>query len=127
MINVGELITDPDFTQPNGVTYIRRKCVIVDYEPQVEETTYTVSGIITIAKDSTIKMAPNGDINENEIHVFTHGLLYTTGRIDDQAVNGYLSDVIIWNGKKYKVMSVRDNVQYGYCKSTAVIMEQGVT
>lgn len=127
MINVNELIGDRDFTQPGGVNFIRRPCEIVDHEPVVTEIPMNYPGIITIAQDRSIKMEPSADVSEEEIHVYTTLPLYTTGAVDDVTIeNGYLSDIVVWQNTKYRVMSCKDNTQYGYSRSRAVKLEQGV-
>lgn len=126
MINIGELINDPDFAQPSGVNFIRRKCDIVNHRPSVTETEMNVPGIITIASDTSVEKLPEADRSTEDIHIFTHEQLFTTGRKDDTAVNGYLSDIVIWQGVKYIVMSCMDDTQYGFCRSTATKLGQDV-
>lgn len=126
MINIGELITDPDFAQPGGVNFIRRKCDIVNHRPSVTETVMNVPGIITIASDTSVEKLPEADRSTEDIHIFTHEQLFTTGRKDDVAVDDYLSDIVIWQGVKYIVMKCMDDTQYGFCRSTATKLEQDV-
>ena len=54
MINVSELIEDPDFTQINGVNIIRSTYEIVNHEPQAKEVELNVPGIITINSDTSL-------------------------------------------------------------------------
>lgn len=126
MINIGELITDPDFAQPGGINIIRRKCEIVNHRPVPTETVLNVPGIITIASDTSVEKLPEADRSTEDIHIFTHEQLFTTGRKDDVAVNDYLSDIVIWQGVKYIVMKCMDDTQYGFCRSTATKLEQDV-
>lgn len=126
MINIGELITDPDFTQPGGVNVIRRSVEIVNHRPVVTETPMNVPGIITIARTDSINTFSTADINEESIHIHTHKPLFTTGREDDNAVDNFLSDLVIWQGVKYRVMDCMDDAQYGFCRSRAGKLEQGV-
>lgn len=126
MINIGELITDPDFSQPGGINIIRRKCEIVNHRPVPTETALNVPGIITIASDTSVEKLPEADRSTEDIHIFTHEQLFTTGRKDDVAVNGYLSDIVIWQDVKYIVMKCMDDTQYGFCRSTATKLGQDV-
>ena len=126
MINIGELITDPDFAQPGGINIIRRKCEIVNHRPVPTETVLNVPGIITIASDTSVEKLPEADRSTEDIHIFTHEQLLTTGRKDDVAVNDYLSDIVVWQGVKYIVMSCMDDTQYGFCWSTATKLGQDV-
>lgn len=126
MINIGELITDPDFAQPGGINIIRRKCEIVNHRPVPTETALNVPGIITIASDTSVEKLPEADRSTEDIHIFTHEQLLTTGRKDDVAVEDYLSDIVVWQGVKYIVMKCMDDTQYGFCRSTATKLEQDV-
>lgn len=126
MINIGELITDQDFAQPGGINIIRRKCEIVNHRPVPTETVLNVPGIITIASDTSVEKLPEADRSTEDIHIFTHEQLLTTGRKDDVAVNDYLSDIVVWQGVKYIVMSCMDDTQYGFCRSTATKLGQDV-
>ena len=126
MINIGELITDPDFAQPGGINIIRRKCEIVNHRPVPTETVLNVPGIITIASDTSVEKLPEADRSTEDIHIFTHEQLLTTGRKDDVAVEDYLSDIVVWQGVKYIVIKCMDDTQYGFCRSTATKLEQDV-
>lgn len=126
LINVSELIGDPDFTQPNGVNIIRRQVQIIEHEPSVTETKLNLTGIITIANDNSLEAKPQYDENAESIHIFTYEPLLTTGLQSDDAVNGYLSDLVVWQGVKYRVMSCLDDAQYGFCRSTAEKLRQDV-
>ncbi len=120
MINVTELIGDPDFTQPNGVSVIRRKATVVNHVQQIVQTEFRLTGIITIAQDIELKMENTGDTNYEAIYVFTRKPLFTTGRKDENSNGDYLSDLVTWQGNTYKVMDCKDDGQYGFYRSTAV-------
>ena len=90
------------------------------------ETVLNVPGIITIASDTSVEKLPEADRSTEDIHIFTHEQLLTTGRKDDVAVEDYLSDIVVWQGVKYIVMSCMDDTQYGFCRSTATKLEQDV-
>lgn len=126
MISIKELINDPDFAQPSGINIIRRTVEIIDHRPVVTETELNVRGIITIASDTAINMTDSADRSTEDIHVFTYKPLMTTGRTDDEAVNGFLSDIVIWQNVKYKVIDCLDDAQYGFCRSTATKIRQDV-
>lgn len=126
LINVSELIGDEDFTQPKGVQIIRRKVEIVDHQPSITETEMTLVGIITIANGRSINSRETADENTESIHVFTYEPLLTTGLQSDEAVDDYMSDIVVWQGVKYRVMSCLNNAQYGFCRSTAEKMRQDV-
>lgn len=124
MINVSELINDPDFTQPGGVNVRRRKTSVVDFEQSIEESEFNVIGIITIANDLSAELGDYFDEDSEYINVFTYMPLFTTGLGDgNNGANvgqGYLSDVVLWKGKEYKVIKVKNDSEYGFAQNLAI-------
>ena len=106
MINISELITDPDFCQPNGIKITRFTTKVVNHVPVETE-------------DSMLDQA---DLNKERIHVFTHQRLKCTGR-DKLDGKDYSSDVVHFNGNDYIVRYCLDDAQYGFCRSTAIKMD----
>ena len=122
MINISELITDPDFSQPNGIKIIRTKLSIENFSQVKVEEEMVVPGIITISSEVLDSMGEQFDSNSEYINVFTLVRLYTTGNVSGEQ---YLSDVVVWNGQKYKVEKVLNDLQYGFCRATASRIEMG--
>ncbi len=124
MINVSELINDPDFTQPGGVNIRRRKTSVVDFEQSIEESEFNVIGIITIANDLSAELGDYFDEDSEYINVFTYMPLFTTGLGDGKnganIGQGYLSDIVLWKGKEYKVIKVKNDSEYGFAQNLAV-------
>ena len=58
MINVSELIGDPDFCQPNGIKVTRRPSHIENHKVQYSEQSLTFVGIITIAEEHNDDIVP---------------------------------------------------------------------
>ena len=124
MINVSELINDPDFTQPGGVNIRRRKTSVVDFEQSIEESEFNVIGIITIANDLSAELGDYFDEDSEYINVFTYMPLFTTGLGDGKnganVGQGYLSDIVLWRGKEYKVIKVKNDSEYGFAQNLAI-------
>ena len=124
MINVSELINDPDFTQPDGVNIRRRKTSVVDFEQSIEESEFNVIGIITIANDLSAELGDYFDEDSEYINVFTYMPLFTTGLGDGKnganVGQGYLSDIVLWKGKEYKVIKVKNDSEYGFAQNLAI-------
>lgn len=116
MINVSELIADPDFTQPNGVQIKRRTYTVENHIPVENETIIKKTGIITIANDISLTMEDIADITNEAIHVFTYDPLYITSR--SLSGENRFSDVVIFEGNEYKVMEVLNDAQYGFSRAT---------
>lgn len=122
MINISELITDPDFCQPNGIKITRFTTEVVNHVPVETKSKLTVSGIITIDSENEDSMLDQADLNKERIHVFTHQRLKCTGR-DKLDGKDYSSDVVHFNGNDYIVRYCLDDAQYGFCRSTAIKMD----
>lgn len=121
MINVRELITDPDFCQKIKVT--RTKAEIYNYVPRQTQTSFFVTGIITIADDKDLQMLPQADRLSGAINVFTEQELYVT-HYNSEENQAYISDIIDFEGETYKVAYQLGDMQYGFCRSTCVRMER---
>lgn len=125
MINVSELIGDPDFCQPNGVKVTRRQMEIVNHKPKNTEKKLTLTGIITIADEQSDEMLPEADRNKEAINVFTYSRLFCTG-YDRATGRDYMADIVTFEGVNYKVAYCLNDAQYGFCRSKAVKMDQEV-
>lgn len=119
MINISELINDPDFCQPNGISVTRTTTSIVNHRVSEETTDIKLTGIITIADENEDSMLSEADLNSERIHVFTYNRLKTVG-IDKLDGKEYSADIVHFNGNDYIVRYCLDDAQYGFCRSTAV-------
>lgn len=119
MINISELINDPDFCQPNGISVTRTITSIVNHRISEETTDIKLTGIITIADENEDSMLSEADLNSERIHVFTYNRLKTVG-IDKLDGKEYGADIVHFNGNDYIVRYCLDDAQYGFCRSTAV-------
>lgn len=125
MINISELITDPDFCQLNGISITRSTVELVDFKEVEIPTEIKVQGIITIDSENEDSLLSEADLNSERIHIFTHQRLKTVGvdKLDEKA---YSSDIVHFNGADYIVRYCLDDAQYGFCRSTAVKLRQDV-
>lgn len=125
LINVSELIADPDFCQPNGISITRYENSVVNHRVQEVPKDIVVEGIITIRNDNEDELLPEADSNKEAINVFTYNRLMTVG-IDKASGQSYGSDIVHFDGADYIVRACKNNAQYGYCMSVAVKIEQDV-
>lgn len=123
MINVAELIEDPDFCQTELIPITRTTVTVVNHRPSKTQTTVYVAGIITISNENTDELNEQSNRESEAINVFTYDRLKTTG-IDKIDGNSYLSDIVTFKGEKYIVRRCLDDSQYGFCRSYAVKLEQ---
>ena len=119
MINISELINDPDFCQPNGISVTRTVTSIVNHRVSEETIDIKLTGIITIADENEDSMLSEADLNSERIHIFTYNRLKTVG-IDKLDGKEYGAAIVHFNGNDYIVRYCLDDAQYGFCRSTAV-------
>lgn len=125
MINVSELIGDPDFAQPNGVKVTRSTVEVVNHQQVKTSKEIKLTGIITISDENTDEPLDEADTNKEKIHIFTYNRLKTVG-VDKVDGKNYAADIVHFNGADYIVRFCLDDAQYGFCRSTAVKLEQDV-
>lgn len=118
MINISELVADPDFRQPNGITVYRSTLTYVNHRPVKTTTTLTLDGTITINNQNVDELNENADRNDESINIFTYQRLKTVG-IDKITGEEYSADIVHFNGEDYIVRECLDDSQYGFCRSTA--------
>ena len=102
----------------------RRKTSVVDFEQSIEESEFNVIGIITIANDLSAELGDYFDEDSEYINIFTYMPLFTTGLGDGKnganVGQGYLSDIVLWKGKEYKVIKVKNDSEYGFAQNLAI-------
>ena len=125
MINISELITDPDFAQPNGIKITRSTVETVNHRQVETPVEITLAGIITVANETSDELLEEADRSKEQIHIFTRERLKLVG-VDKVNGKRYAADIVKFNGAKYIVRYCLDDAQYGFCRSTAVKLEQDV-
>ena len=125
MINVSELISDPDFCQP--ITVIRRKTTVENFRNTVQETEIAIpNAVISIHTDLNEQNREGYTQIGESIDVYVNSYLYYTGDNGSNAPagEGYLSDIVLFEGKRYEVVEFSNYVQYGYGRATCVLIPQ---
>lgn len=113
MINVSKAVNDPRFSQKFKV--LRKSGEWIRGRFEESEKEISMIGVITPSKPKEIEMIPEGDRVGGEITIHTTRKLYTTRSIESETENNQgTSDVIEWQGERYKIYSVNDYSQYGY-------------
>ena len=125
MINISELITDPDFAQPNGIEITRSTVETVNHRQVETPVEITLAGIITVANETSDELLEEADRSKEQIDIFTHERLKLVG-VDKVDGKQYAADIVKFNGANYIVRYCLDDAQYGFCRSTAVKLEQDV-
>lgn len=115
MINVGEIVIDPDFVQ--GFTYLRRKITWVNGRKTITEEQYSGTGTIIPDTSKSMDNTPQGVNLTGNITLWTHETLLVTQENSDV---DYLSDVVIYKGERYILFNDRNLSEYGYNRYTGV-------
>lgn len=115
MINLNELIHDPDFNCQYRVRReTRGKWVKGRYENETSE--FTVTGIVAPSSSKDLEMIPEGDRETGMKTFYTDIPLYTTGK-------GSISDECLFRGTVYKLLQVFDYSSNGYYKAIGTVKE----
>lgn len=109
MINVAELIHDPDFAQ---TFTIHRKYggQWIEGEHVQQERRLTVTGIVTAARTKDLLQVPEGDRVKGIMTFYSIEPLIVTNEKGT-------SDIIDWRGERYRLFQLWPYVDYGYYKA----------
>ena len=111
MLDVSDILEDPDFAQPFDV--LRSSGAFVSGGWQNLTTTVACSGVILPASDQDIALVPEGDRVTGMISVHTTRKLFQT----HTGAQPGLSDVIVWNGDKYRILKLFPYQDFGFTKA----------
>ena len=100
MIDMSDLINDPDFAQVNGISITRSVATVLNHRPSTTETNITLQGIITIANDNESDDAETASLNTEKINIYTNEKLKCTGTDKNTGIK-YIADVIHFNCTDY--------------------------
>jgi len=114
MIDVSEIIYDPDFCQ-NFIAK-RKSGKWVDGRYIEELTEINLTGIIVPASSHELKQIPEGDRVTGMMAFYAVNEIYTTNETGT-------SDIIVWKSKSYRIMNVTPYSDYGYFLALGVYME----
>ncbi|TWH46336.1 hypothetical protein [Sporomusa sp. KB1] len=108
MINVAEIIQDPDFCKP--YTLYRKTTVLVGGRPRTSEKDIQRSGVIIAATSKDLLQVPEGDRVKGIIAVYdTEDLLVTNEK--------GTSDNVDWNGERYRLFQLWPRKANGFYKA----------
>ena len=110
MINVKELIHDPDFCET--FTLRHKTGVWVDGLFQTTATDTSVTGVVRPATGKELELLPEGD-RMKDTKVF-----YTWEKVQ-VAEDENASDEFLWKGSRYKALQVKDWSSHGFYETMA--------
>lgn len=101
LIDVSELLLDPDFT--DQATLIKRYLdVNANGEAVIAEMEIPITAVIQGVNNQDLVKLPDGARLSDAITV------YYNGELQAEAENGY-SDIIVWRGRRYELGPVTEN------------------
>ena len=113
MINVAEIVTDPDLAQV--FTVKRESGGEFGEGGWIPGTTTEIpmTGPVILSSPDELEQLPAGDRVKSANAFYATVPIYRTR-------DGALSDIITWQGEDFKVLQVYDRSSYGYYKAVAV-------
>jgi hypothetical protein len=116
MINMGFLVADPEFAQSITV-YRQNGAWVAGRWTAGTPTTLTLTGVITIPKETDLEQVPEGDRMKGAICVYTQTPL-TVSNVDGT------SDQLLWanDGNLYRAAQLYPFADYGYYKCICIRM-----
>ena len=128
MINIAELLSDPDFVQ--NVVVNRRVNQLVTTGPGAGEVTITTF-LVTIpmcvqpVKDpDDLNVLPEGQRSNKTMKFYSLQALHCDDGDQSAGAADAVFDVVQWNGEKYKLLHVRSWADYGYYEAIGVNSER---
>jgi hypothetical protein len=112
LINVAELMTDPDFTQVLKVWRQTGEWIAGEFV-YGEEVMLSVPGIVTVANVKDLEQVPEGDRVKGTMCFYSTFKLELTRNSPDQGT----SDQIEWRGERYRLFQIMPQFDYGYNKA----------
>ena len=113
MIDVSEIIEDPDFAQSFYV-YRSTGSFINGVWTESTPTRIQMYGVITVANAKEVRMLPEGDRIQGAMDFYSTKALYVTRTGQTQGT----SDKILWRGDYYKLINVKNWADYGFYSAT---------
>lgn len=109
MINVAELLSDPDFAQAFQVIRVGGSFANEGEYSQSPETTIDIFGVIQPARQQdVVQFMPEGERLGNMIVIYCK----TEIRVAD--AKSQESDLVVWHGNRYRVAQARQWLDHGY-------------
>lgn len=115
MINVSDIVADPDFAQPFVVTRDSGGTMVLGIW-QAAVSTLNLYGVIEPATPEELNQIPEGDRVNGIVAFWCNRLIYETG-VENNSNAGGISDTIAWNGNNYRIVKVTPWNNFGYVKA----------
>lgn len=118
LINVSELVNDPDFAQ--SFVILRSTGTWIKGEWTPSTTAVQAYGAISVARPRDLEMVPEGDVGHGAMVFWTQQPIYVT-RVANNG-KGQSSDILIWQEEQFRVLDVKQYKDYGYYRAIGTRM-----
>lgn len=119
LVNVSEVIEDPDFNQ--SFTVYRKTGQWVNGRFVITETSFDSNGVIISQSNEELDITAQGSLISSKISIWAHDLLYVTSQEGTPQSGDYLSDEVEFYGQRYLIQAARNLNDYGYYKYELVL------
>lgn len=119
LVDVSEVIEDPDFNQ--SFTVYRKTGQWVKGRFVITETSFGSNGVIISQSNEELDITAQGSLISSKLSIWTHDLLYVTSEDGTPQEGDYLSDEVEFYGQRYLIQSARNLKDYGYYKYELIL------
>lgn len=119
MIDVSEVVDSADMAQ--DFTILRSSGFWQNGTWISQTTQINGHGVISVASPRDIEMLPEGDVVKGAMVFWSSQPIYGTN-VNSQGQAGS-SDLLMWRGKQFRVLTVSQYSDYGYYRAVATRMD----
>lgn len=120
MLDVSEVANSPDLAE--SFTILRSTGTQFNQGVwETEEQSITGFGVISVAESRDAEMLPEGDLAKGAMVFWSAQPIYVTNTTNIAV--GQSSDILVWNGKRYRVLTVRPYKDWGYYRAVGTRMQ----
>ena len=117
-VNLSRVVHSPRMSQK--ITILRRTGSWVDgtWVQSDKPDTLTMRGIVTMASAKDLQMVPEGDRLTGAVRILTTQQIFIT---DGTGHN--TTDMVLWRGARYRIVTVTPDVDYGFWRSVGTRLD----
>lgn len=122
-LNLSDIVASPEFSQQIEIErHQNGRFVKGRYQEDVKKI--KMMAVVSATDEKRLEMIPEGDRNDTTKTIHTVDRIYMTQSEKSKGENK-TSDVVLYNGDRYKVIAVIDADDYGFTES--IISKIGVS
>lgn len=118
MINLSSVIHSPRLSQTYTILRSSGMWQEGEFVRDGSPSSLLFRGIVTVATARDLQQIPEGNRQAGAMRILSTEPIYVTGELE---VNGY-SDILLWNGEKYHIVSVTPDEDYGFYRAICTRM-----